>query len=265
MDNSFDKLSLLISEFIRSTPPVLVREIIAGLVDWKCENWDLSKAKLFSNIHNPHIKSGLEKIINSWQNENPQFEGVSMALAFNSALVTQNSEQTAKTNLVWTGPATANVPIRRTDQVLLELIEGAQQRLVVVSFAIYKAQKVIDAIEKAIRREVKVLVCLEDSSDKVAFPGIKAFSGSIFRLASFYTWPIENRPHSEDGNYGSLHAKLAVADREKAFITSANLTDYAMDMNLEMGVMVEDKELCEKLDGLFEELIVQKVFKKIKI
>jgi phosphatidylserine/phosphatidylglycerophosphate/cardiolipin synthase-like enzyme len=35
-----------------------------------------------------------------------------------------------------------------------------------------------------------------------------------------------------------LHAKVLVADRGDALVTSANLTSYAMDRNMEMGARI---------------------------
>ena len=41
-----------------------------------------------------------------------------------------------------------------------------------------------------------------------------------------------------DNEYLKLHAKVIVADHRDALVTSANLTMYAMDLNMEMGVRV---------------------------
>ena len=60
-----------------------------------------------------------------------------------------------------------------------------------------------------------------------------------------------------------MHAKIAVADREKVFISSANLTDYAMDLNIEMGVLLKDKAIGEQIDNLFNNMILNSVFRKI--
>ena len=170
--------------------------------------------------------------------------------------------------MIWTGPEYLSKKLRRTDQALLELIQGAKEHLLVVSFAVYKAQPIIDAIEKAILRNVKVIICLEDldgNQGKLSFSGLNAFSETIFKLASFYTWPIENRPHTADGKFGSLHAKIAVADQEKVFISSANLTDYAMDLNMEMGVIIEDRAIGEQISNLFGTIIANSDFRKISI
>ena len=47
-----------------------------------------------------------------------------------------------------------------------------------------------------------------------------------------YRWPLERRPRDDEGRHGSLHAKCAVADRELLLISSANLTHYALSLNM---------------------------------
>ena len=205
----------------------------------------------------------MNKLLEAWSQEFPQLPPQGLALAVNSSWMTLNSLPKSAIELVWSGP---NVlfPLRRTDQALLELINGARHKLLLVSFAVYKVQPIVEALENALRRNVEVIICLEDAAEsqgKVSFSGIKAFSSSMFRLASFYDWPIENRPHSQDGRFGSLHAKVAVADRARALISSANLTEYAMDMNIEMGVLIEDEGLGEKIDRLFADMIIRGVFR----
>ena len=90
----------------------------------------------------------------------------------------------------------------KSHRSLLELINGTNEHLLVVSFAVYKAQSIIDAIEKAILRNVKVIICLEDSDENqgiLSISGLKSFTRSIFNIASFYSWPMEKRPHTYDG------------------------------------------------------------------
>lgn len=189
---------------------------------------------------------------------------MALALSIRSALTTFQSTTASSLELIWTGPNSISTTMRRTDQALLELINGATTRLLIVSFAVYKAQSIVNAIENAIRRNVEVLFVLEDATEsqgKISLSGIKAFSDSVFRFASFYTWPIENRPLNAEGKYGSLHVKVAVADYKKAFISSANLTDYAMDLNMELGVLIEDEEIGNRIDHLFSDLIINSILR----
>lgn len=55
---------------------------------------------------------------------------------------------------------------------------------------------------------------------------------------------------------GSLHAKCAIADKKHLFISSANLTEYALTLNMEMGLLVKSEDLArqvkEHIDSLIE-------------
>jgi len=53
---------------------------------------------------------------------------------------------------------------------------------------------------------------------------------------------------------GVLHAKAVLADDEAVFITSANLTEAALDRNIELGVLIRDHALALTIGGLFPEL-----------
>ena len=57
------------------------------------------------------------------------------------------------------------------------------------------------------------------------------------------------------GKHGSLHAKCAVADRRRLFLSSANLTAYALTLNMELGLLVTDGPLPAQVDQHFRALI----------
>ena len=52
-----------------------------------------------------------------------------------------------------------------------------------------------------------------------------------------------------------LHAKAVVADGEAVFLTSANLTDAALDRNIELGVLIRDRALATSVTSHFRGLI----------
>ena len=54
---------------------------------------------------------------------------------------------------------------------------------------------------------------------------------------------------------GSVHAKVAVADRNVCFITSANLTGYAMTKNMEAGVLLTGGDVPKLLHDHLEALV----------
>jgi phosphatidylserine/phosphatidylglycerophosphate/cardiolipin synthase-like enzyme len=54
---------------------------------------------------------------------------------------------------------------------------------------------------------------------------------------------------------GVLHAKAVVADDEAVFVTSANLTEAALDRNIEIGLLVRDRPLAASVTLHFRSLI----------
>jgi phosphatidylserine/phosphatidylglycerophosphate/cardiolipin synthase-like enzyme len=174
--------------------------------------------------------------------------------------------ETQTVELTWTGPDSHIIPVRRTDQALLQLIAEARTRLLIVSFAVYKAESILQSIMDALQRGVVTTLCLEtpDASEgKIAFDTIKALGPEVARRAQLVVWPHDQRPHSSDGKHGSLHAKVAVADGATLLVSSANLTEYAMTLNMELGVLVRGGELPAKVEAHFAKLIEQDILRRI--
>ncbi len=56
----------------------------------------------------------------------------------------------------------------------------------------------------------------------------------------------------------SLHAKSFVIDRERVFVGSLNLDPRSVELNTELGIIVESRELANVIAGKFEELVQPK-------
>jgi len=159
--------------------------------------------------------------------------------------------------LVWTGPATGMVPLRHTAQVLTGLIDEAHDRLFLVSFVAYHVDSVIDALRRAIERRVQVSILLEQSKEhggNVTVDSLAMLKRSLPN-AQLYIW-VKTTP--DGGLGGSVHAKCAVADGVTAFITSANLSDAAMERNMELGVLLRGGQVPDLLDRHLTALVTTK-------
>jgi phosphatidylserine/phosphatidylglycerophosphate/cardiolipin synthase-like enzyme len=88
---------------------------------------------------------------------NAALKGASFAAAL------QGSRGT--TEIVWSGPSTGIVPVRQTEEVLCEVIEGAHVRLFIVSYVAYKLERVLRCLEAASIRGVEISVLLESSTE----------------------------------------------------------------------------------------------------
>lgn len=193
-------------------------------------------------------------------------ESGALALALAAARERERAARAQRVSVVWTGPDTYAVPVRRTDQALLELIRRAQQRLIVVSFAVYKVPEVAAALIECARRGCEVAVVVEseaESGGKVSFEMAKALGSAVAEHARLYTWPLEARPDVGNGKAASLHVKCAVADRQRLLVSSANLTEYAFTKNMELGLLVEGGEVPGRVQDHLEVLLQRRILKPL--
>jgi phosphatidylserine/phosphatidylglycerophosphate/cardiolipin synthase-like enzyme len=75
--------------------------------------------------------------------------------------------------------------------------------------------------------------------------------------------PRANRIRDDNGRTGLLHAKCAVADGKRLFLSSANLTECAFTLNMELGVLVAHPDLAAQVERHFEQLISCGVLVKV--
>lgn len=90
---------------------------------------------------------------------------------------------------------------------------------------------------------------LEDpdvSQGKVAFGALSALGDDVAARSEIYVWPAEHRSRDANGHHGSLHAKCAVADDRWLLVSSANLTDHAFHLKIELGGLVRGAASCRR-------------------
>lgn len=191
----------------------------------------------------------------------PDMTGGELAAAFKSAsAVAKFSYGKCQQELIWTGPATSAVAVRHTEQALCEVIHEAKRRLFIVSYVAYKANGIFTALTDALSRNIQINFLLETSKEHGGAVGIDSTAMLRAKLptARFYVWTAEQNVET-----ASVHAKCAVADDSMALITSANLTEKAMEHNMELGVLLRDgalpKQLAAHLYGLITERIISPI------
>ena len=183
-----------------------------------------------------------------------------LAAAMQAAATTAHRlRETSRFQILWTGPDTSSVPVRRTEQALCDLVDMAKETLFVVSFVAFKADRVYAKIVEAVARGVKVSFLTESSKEhggSLDNDPIKLLREKI-PGAMFYRWTAKANVAA-----GCVHAKCAIADRKAALITSANLTEAAMENNMERGLLVENEHLAGRLADHFAALATEKIIER---
>lgn len=200
------------------------------------------------------------RLLDAWRTHAPELHGAAVALALSSAAQVHQQVAARRTELVITGPTSPSVPVRLTSSVVTEVIRGARTSLLVVSFAAYGVAEVISELTAAVGRGVHIDLVLESSADDGgALRGAGGASATFARLrnrATFWHWPAARRPQAGNSR-AALHAKIIAADGRTALISSANLTDRALSSNLEVGVVLHDPDVVQRLVEHFTALMSQ--------
>lgn len=194
---------------------------------------------------NAAIESRLRSLQEVWARCVPELSARALALVLkvSVASVADFKRHVPATQVVWTGPNVEGSFLRSTREVVRQLLCRAQSELLVVGYWIAARdegegiiEEVISSLAEAVVRGVAVTVIVDERVRKDGRDNRQILQTAwpdAVRLPVILTWRLPL-----DDQHLKLHAKVLVADRCDALITSANLTSYALDRNMEMGVRI---------------------------
>lgn len=185
----------------------------------------------------------------------------------------QANARTLKPDLVWSGPEVPGLHARDTRRVFEELLSAAERSILASTFAFFDGPKAFEIIAHRLDTtpELRVTLLLNIQRKR----GDTTAADSLVRKFAdrFWTtdWPGSTRPSvfydprslDLDGPAGVLHAKAVVSDEEAVFVTSANLTEAALDRNFELGILVRDRALAASVSSHFHILIERELLKPL--
>lgn len=172
-------------------------------------------------------------------------------------------------DLVWSGPEVPGLHARGTRQVFEELLSSAEQSVWASTYAFFDGPRAFHVLAGRMdaRPEVHVRLLLNIQRRKgdTTAPDqlVRKFADRFWSTE----WPGATRPTvfydpralELDGPAGVLHAKAVVVDEKAVFVTSANLTEAALDRNIELGLLCRDHALAVSVASYFRTLIERQV------
>ncbi len=204
----------------------------------------------------------LLQLFRQWTGKSPQTFGTALLTA---ALAAEQRRRDQSIELVWTGPDSHVIPVLQTGQVLLDLITWAKQNLLIVSYAVFRIPKIREALVEAARRGVRIRIVLDliSASDPKGYNPLRAVGDDVAACSEILYWPEDQRPPDAEGKRGLLHVKCMVADSERMFLSSANLTDQALRLNMELGVIISGTVHSTNVESHFAELLALGILKRL--
>jgi phosphatidylserine/phosphatidylglycerophosphate/cardiolipin synthase-like enzyme len=219
----------------------------------------VARQSILQSLPTPDFRDVTANFIDKWQNHassvGPEAVAVSLVTA---AKCEQDHRNEEIVEIVWTGPEPADTRFRHTEQAILEVVNTAANRLTIVSYAVYRIPRIRDALIAAASRGVIIKLIVE-TPNRIEGQGeydcLLALGNNVASACSVYYWPQENRAKDDNGKIGILHVKCAVADGQRMFLSSANFTEYAFTINMELGLLVTGGKLPKQVERHFERLI----------
>lgn len=208
----------------------------------------------------PAARAAVGRVVSAWGRVQASGDEVA-GMLLGAAKARLRGERELSIELVWTGPTTRFVPTRRTEQALLDLIASATKDFFLVSFVAYDVASVVTALNDAATRGVRLRILLEASTSHGGTLNYDPAATMRSRVpsAELFTWKEKPEPFVD----GKVHAKVAVVDGARAFITSANLTGHALEKNMEAGVLINGgpvpKTLSDHLQALIDVRVIDRV------
>lgn len=207
-------------------------------------------------VGTPVASGVVDQLVEAWRATTVSAGELALMLLAGAHVFTKATAEQS-TELVWTGPTTPFVSARRTEQALLQVINAANVTLFITSFVAYDVSSIVKALNAASERRVRISMLLESSQDYGGTITIDVIGKmrTLVPSARLYAWRDKADPFSD----GRVHAKVAVADGSMCFITSANLTGYAMEKNMEAGVLISKGDIPRLLDKHLRSLVDTKI------
>lgn len=252
MDNLLNIISNLVSEI----PPERIEQLANIVRDLNEHSSETLEAWAFT----PLVKERICELSACWRSSKISSEQLA-GMLLGASHTYQNVKSESNTELVWTGPSSKLVATRKTEQVLLEVINAANKKIFITSFVAYDVGSIMAALTTASKKGVEISMLLESSKKHGGEISIDAigFMKEALPTAKIYFWDKKEEPFTD----GKVHAKVAVSDENICFISSANLTGHAMEKNMEAGILIRGGTIPEKLHKHLDALITTKILGRI--
>lgn len=160
-----------------------------------------------------------------------------------------------KVSLVVTAPPSFSINARTTMNVVQSMIESAERNILITGYSLSSYfSELVDTIIQKSQRGVFVKFFVNDLGKQPEFEKILRYKGRFLKVYDF---------HHEEDKMAALHAKVISVDQQQTLITSANLSYHGQQGNIELGTLIESKQIARQIEDVFTKLTFSKVFKEV--
>jgi phosphatidylserine/phosphatidylglycerophosphate/cardiolipin synthase-like enzyme len=240
-----DRLARRVADFVNEFGPSRLR-VVADRID---QGWP--RDALPAAVPVPGFAAAAARVLNA-QRADARSDAELVAYLRGVAAGYEQRAAAIHVDAVWSGPSTHAVPVRATAQVLTDVVREATTELLLMTYSARPYPPLIEALQAAIGRGVRVSAVVETlQGARSAMSGPEP--AAAFRQVpdvQLWHWPTARRTD----NGAKMHAKIAVADRQTVFVSSANLTQSGVANNMEAGLLIRGGDVPQRVAEHIAEL-----------
>lgn len=164
-------------------------------------------------------------------------------------------EKAVTASLVTTVPPSFSVRAKSTKNTVEGMIRRAKRSVLITGYSLsgYFADLVDVLIEKS-QKGVYVKFFVNNIENQKGFDKLCRYKGRFLHIYNFA---------GSNDSMAALHAKVISVDEQQTLITSANLSYHGQEGNIELGTLVDSREIAKQVDDIFTHLVFTKVVKEI--
>jgi len=151
-----------------------------------------------------------------------------------------------------TGTALATPDLRSPGPVWMQLFDNARHSIDIEQFYAVDhpgsvMAQVLQRLEAAGKRGVKIRFLLEDKGQKLSDPG------TLTRLRAIPNLTFAVLPYAKLTGNGIIHAKFMVVDGARAFVGSQNFDWRSLEHIHETGLLISEPQMAAQVQAIFDQ------------
>lgn len=215
---------------------------------------DLNRELLFNTIKSDSA-NGTKNAVAMLKRSYPELSEVHCNDIIETILESMNTVTPDKVSLVVTAPPSFAINARTTMNVVKSMINDAEKNILITGYSLSSHfSELVDTIIQKSQKGVFVKFFVNNIEGQPAFRKILRAQGGFLKVYNY---------SQRKDKMAALHAKVISVDQRKSLITSANLSYHGQQGNIELGVLIESKQISKQIDDVFTKLIFSNVFKEV--
>ena len=166
-----------------------------------------------------------------------------------------NTSVADKVSLAVTAPSSFSFNARTTMNVVQSMIDSAERNILITGYSLSSYfSELVDTIIQKSQHGVFVKFFVNDLDKQLEFEKVLRYRGRFLKVYNF---------RQEDDKMAALHAKVISVDQQQTLITSANLSYHGQQGNIELGTLIDSKQIAKQIEDVFTKLTFSKVFTEV--